>query len=197
MNNGVEVISLAKGEVIDLSKKSTSKNFEFRAQWDESKAGPKTDIDITALICGDSGKVLEQNRSCLVFYGNLKTPDGSITHSGDERTGSKEGWDEVITFDFNKMRSDAVVLPLILSIDKAQEEGLNFGLVKNLKVDIFDVDNKAVLATFEPDMTNSVDISMIVGEFIIRNGAVNFKALAKGTKETYNTLLTEYGLLVK
>lgn len=197
MSNGIEVISLAKGEVIDLSKKSTSKNYQFRAQWDASNAGPKTDIDITALVCGDGAKVLEQNRSCLVFYGNLQTPDGAIVHSGDERTGSKAGWDEIISFDFNKMRSDAKVLPLILSIDKAEEEGLNFGQVKNLKVDIFDVDNQTVLATFEPDMTNSVDISMIVGEFIIRNGSVNFKALGKGTKDNYHTLLTEYGLMVK
>lgn len=197
MNNNTEIFSLSKGEVFSLDKVSTSKRFQLRAKWDASMAGPKTDVDITALICNDNDQVIEKNRTCFVFYNNLQTPDGSIIHSGDEREGNKVGWDEVIDFDFGIMRKDAQKLPLILSIDKAEQEGLNFGQVKNLKVDIFDVDAQKTIAEFEPNMDNSIDITMIVGEFIFRNGGVSFKALGKGSKANLFTLLTEYGIVLK
>eukprot|EP01126_Amoeba_proteus_P048873 TRINITY_DN5671_c0_g1_i1.p1 TRINITY_DN5671_c0_g1~~TRINITY_DN5671_c0_g1_i1.p1 ORF type:complete len:610 (+),score=131.21 TRINITY_DN5671_c0_g1_i1:51-1880(+) len=50
------------------------------------------DLDASCFIFDTSGNVLD-----VVYFNQLKSRDGAVTHSGDEKTGLREGLDEVIT----------------------------------------------------------------------------------------------------
>src|SRR5262245_55863005 len=53
--------------------------------WDaRSTTGAPFDLDASALLCG-KGRVLGDDY--FVFYNNLKSPEGSVEHTGDNLTG--------------------------------------------------------------------------------------------------------------
>ena len=52
---------------------------------------PPFDLDASALLC-NGGRVLGDE--WFVFYNNLKSPDGSVEHTGDNLTGEGDGDDE-------------------------------------------------------------------------------------------------------
>lgn len=187
-------ISLSKGQAISLAKFGSK--YELRAGWDKAITGRDMDLDIMALLCDGNERALPTD-TCLIFYNFLKSLDGAVEHTGDERTGSKQGWDEIIKFDFKKLSSNVNNIILILNIDKAMEKGQNFGLVRNLKLELFDIDNKEVTATFEPDLTNSTDTALILGVFKIKDKQPYFKAVGEGRTEGLDVILKGYGANVE
>ena len=46
------------------------------------------------------------NKVDVVYYGHLKSNDGSIVHSGDNLTGEGEGDDEVITVHLDRISAN-------------------------------------------------------------------------------------------
>lgn len=67
---------------------------------------PDVDLDASAIQFAD-GALFD-----LAFFNNLSTRDGSVTHQGDNTTGSGEGDDEAITVDLEKVygRVDTIFL---------------------------------------------------------------------------------------
>jgi stress response protein SCP2 len=55
------------------------------------------DIDASVFALGKDGKI--PNEKYFVFYNNSQSPDGSIAHSGDNKTGQTPGDDETIYVD--------------------------------------------------------------------------------------------------
>jgi len=66
--------------------------------WDLFPGGVQTDLDCAALAF-DACSTLDD--AC--FYNQLTALSGSVKHSGDERDGSKEGFDEVISIDLPRI----------------------------------------------------------------------------------------------
>lgn len=181
-------ISLKKGQAISLEK--AGNKFELRCGWDKS-LGTDMDLDIMALLCDQNEKAIPGN-DCLVFYNNLQSKDGSIIHTGDERTGSKDGWDEILKIDFTKMSNGVNNVFLLLNIHEALVRGQNFGLVKNLKMELYDTENNVVVAEFMPDLNNCLDTCLVLGSFILKNGNPYFKAIALGHQKGLDAVLREY-----
>ena len=50
-----------------------------------------------------------------VFYNKLASDCGSITHSGDQRDGTREGYDEVITIDLAKLNFSVQYLAILIN----------------------------------------------------------------------------------
>ena len=84
------MINLEKGQrvTIELSK------FTIGLGWDtnQTDTGFDFDLDASAFILGENKKILADEY--YVFYNNLKSPDGSVEHTGDNLTGEGEGDDE-------------------------------------------------------------------------------------------------------
>ncbi|MGW1289498.1 TerD family protein, partial [Streptomyces sp. NPDC002586] len=89
-------ISLAKGGNVSLSKEAPGLTaVEIGLGWDvRTTTGADYDLDASALLLNASGKVISDQH--FVFYNNLRSPDGSVEHTGDNLTGEGEGDDEVI-----------------------------------------------------------------------------------------------------
>lgn len=70
-------------------------NFAVALSWDES-VSCDLDVDLQAVLFDSSGKLLD-----AVYYNNIKAL--GVAHSGDEMTGAKSGYDEVIWVHFRKI----------------------------------------------------------------------------------------------
>ena len=99
-------VSLSKGGNVSLSKEAPGLTaVVVGLGWDaRSTTGTDFDLDASAIVCGADGKVLSDAH--FVFFNNLKTPDGSVEHTGDNLTGEGEGDDEVITLDLERLPKD-------------------------------------------------------------------------------------------
>ncbi len=51
----------------------------------ELKTGNPVDLDASAMMLGSNGKLPADE--FFIFYNNLKSPDGAVQHTGDNRTG--------------------------------------------------------------------------------------------------------------
>ena len=97
-------IVLKKGGSFNLSKKEPAlKKIMLGLGW-EQKAGNNMDLDASVFILGSNGKLISESH--FVFYNNLKSPDGSIQHTGDNRTGVGEDDDEMILANLSLISSD-------------------------------------------------------------------------------------------
>ena len=181
-------INLTKGETINLSKEAAgASKFELRAGWDVSY-GTSMDIDISVGEIDTNGDKLD-----FVYFGKMKSDDGALKLSGDNRTGEGAGWDETIYLDSSKLSKDVKTIPAMVNIYGAKERGQNFGLVRNLKVQIYDVTNDKAVADFVPELEVGTATAMLLGEFIVNNGSMYFKPLGKGY-DGLRTILNEYNI---
>ncbi|MBB5107474.1 TerD family protein, partial [Streptomyces spectabilis] len=84
-------VSLSKGGNVSLSKEAPGLTAVLVGLgWDvRTTTGTDYDLDASALLCDDSGKVISDQH--FIFYNNLTSPDGSVEHTGDNLTGEGEG----------------------------------------------------------------------------------------------------------
>src|SRR5918997_1718489 len=91
-------VSLSKGGNVSLTKQAGAAGLTavtVGLGWDiRTTTGTDFDLDASALGVRTDGKVASDQH--FVFYGNLVSPDGTIEHTGDNRTGEGEGDDEQI-----------------------------------------------------------------------------------------------------
>lgn len=187
-------INLSKGQTVNLTKESNgSKTIEVRAKWNTSLSKETMDLDLMAIqltngICND-----------IAFYGSkdpitgiIETKDKSITLSGDDRTGGNKEWNEIITIKADKINQIIDKIACTLSIDKAEKKGQNFGLVRDLSIEIYDVEHNNVIATFAPDLENPLSTAMVLCEFIIRNNNLFIKPI--GQEGELVTILKGYSI---
>ncbi|MEV8414336.1 TerD family protein, partial [Streptomyces niveus] len=87
-------VSLGKGGNVSLSKEAPGLTAVLVGLgWDaRSTTGADFDLDASALLVNSAGRVLSDQH--FIFYNNLKSPDGSVEHTGDNLTGEGEGDDE-------------------------------------------------------------------------------------------------------
>ncbi|WP_406832470.1 TerD family protein [Pedococcus sp. KACC 23699] len=128
-------INLSKGQTINLAKSSggTLTNVRMGLGWDERQAAPVKkgffarmaasagsggiDLDASVILIG-GGRVHE-----IVYFGNLKSKDGSIKHTGDNLTGAGDGDDESILVDLSKVPGQ--VEHLVFTINSFSGESFN------------------------------------------------------------------------
>ena len=99
-------ISLQKGGNVSLSKEAPGmQKMLIGLGWDvRATDGADFDLDGSAFLLNASGKV--RSDADFIFYNQPKSADGSVVHTGDNRTGEGEGDDEAIIVELNKVPAD-------------------------------------------------------------------------------------------
>ncbi|CAM5298384.1 Chemical-damaging agent resistance protein C OS=Streptomyces fumanus OX=67302 GN=GCM10018772_01730 PE=3 SV=1 [Streptomyces fumanus] len=99
-------VSLSKGGNVSLTKEAPGLTAVIVGLgWDvRTTTGTDFDLDASALLLNSSGKVASDAH--FVFFNNLKSPDGSVEHTGDNLTGEGEGDDEQIKVDLAAVPAD-------------------------------------------------------------------------------------------
>ena len=173
-------VSLSKGGNVSLSKEApglTAVNVALG--WDaRTTSGTDFDLDASALMVGATGKILSDQH--FVFFNNLKSPDGSIEHMGDNLTGEGEGDDEVINVDLATVPATVGSIVFPVSIYEGDARGQSFGQVRNAFIRVVDQSTGTELARYDLSEDASTETAMVFGE-LYRNGAEwKFRAIGQG-----------------
>ncbi|MGC0416706.1 tellurium resistance protein TerD [Embleya sp. AB8] len=190
-------VTLAKGGNVSLSKAAPNlTNVLVGLGWDaRATTGASFDLDASALLCGGAGKVLGDDY--FVFYNNLKSPEGSIEHTGDNLTGDGEGDDEVILVDLLAVpdRVEKVVFPV--SIYDAEMRGQTFGQVRNAYIRIVNQADNNELARYDLTEDASSETAMIFGELYRYQGEWKFRAVGQGYASGLRGIALDFGVSVQ
>lgn len=142
-------ITLKKGSAFNLSKKEPSlQKIMIGVGW-ELKSGNSVDLDASAFMLGDNGKL--PANEYFVFYNNLKSPDGSVKHTGDNRTGIGDGDDEMILANLNLIDKRVQEILIVVTIHEAMVRRHSFGLLKDAYIRLVDVETKREILTYDLD----------------------------------------------
>lgn len=190
-------ISLSKGQKIDLSKASPGlARAIVGLGWDTNKysGGFDFDLDASAFLVGENGKC--QNDQDFIFYNNLQGGNGSVVHTGDNRTGEGEGDDEQVKIDFSKVPNHIHKIAITVTIHDALQRRQNFGQVSNAFVRVVNEDNNEEVLRYDLAEDFSVETAIVVCEIYRHNGEWRFSAVGSGFEGGLASLCRNYGLQV-
>lgn len=179
-------INLKKGEGINLTKTAPAlRVIRVGLGWDKRGGfGADFDLDASVFICrlnaSNEPKLIADEY--FVFYNNKVSPDGAVSHSGDNRTGDAGGDDETIIVDLGKMHADAREVSFIVTIHDADTRGQNFGQIQNAYIRLYDDATGKVVADYDLDEMFSQETAVQFGSFFKANGEWSFKAVGAGYK---------------
>ncbi|AOA06931.1 MULTISPECIES: TerD family protein [Pseudomonas] len=187
-------LSLSKGGNLSLSKEAPGMTKVLVGLgWDaRSTDGQDFDLDASAFLLKADGKVRAD--SDFIFYNQLKSVDGSVEHTGDNRTGEGDGDDEAIKVDLSKVPADIDRIAFTVTIHEADARRQNFGQVRNAFIRIVNQDNNSEVARYDLAEDASTETAMIFAE-LYRNGAEwKFRAVGQGFAGGLKPLAESYGL---
>ena len=189
-------ISLQKGGNVNLSKEAPGlSKLTVGLGWDaRATDGAAFDLDGAVFLLGSSGKV--RTDADFIFYNNLKSSDGSVTHSGDNRTGAGEGDDENVTVDLANVPADVDKIVLAVTIHDAETRRQNFGQVSKAFIRCVNANGNAEIARYDLSEDSSTEAAMIFGEVYRAGSDWKFRAIGQGFQGGLGPLAKNYGVNV-
>jgi tellurium resistance protein TerD len=168
--------------------------------WDPNETtGFDFDLDASAFMIDKNRKIIDE--AYFVFYGNLKSPDDALEHTGDDPDGkSSDGDDdEAIIIDLDKVNDKVEEILFVVTIDAAGDRKQNFGQVRNSYIRIVDQASNEEIAKYELDEDFSIETAVDFGRLYKRNGSWKFEASGMGYKEDLSFFLSKYfkGQIIK
>jgi len=189
-------VSLSKGGNVSLSKEAPGlRAVLVGLGWDvRTTTGADFDLDASALMVGTSGTILSDQH--FIFFNNLKSPDGSVEHTGDNLTGEGEGDDEVIKVNLSGVPGEVDKVVVAVSIYDAEGRSQSFGQVRNAFIRVVNQDDNREITRYDLSEDASSETAMIFGE-LYRNGAEwKFRAVGQGYSSGLRGIAQDYGVNV-
>jgi tellurium resistance protein TerD len=187
-------VSLSKGGNVSLTKEAPGLSaVVVGLGWDvRTTTGSDFDLDASALLCTDAGKVVSDKH--FVFFNNLKSPEGSVEHTGDNLTGEGEGDDEQIKVNLATVPTEVVKIVFPVSIYDADARSQNFGQVRNAFIRVVNQADNSELARYDLTEDASTETAMVFGE-LYRNGADwKFRAVGQGYASGLAGIAGDFGV---
>ncbi|MGH1554803.1 TerD family protein [Streptomyces sp. L7] len=189
-------VSLGKGGNVSLSKEAPGLTAVLVGLgWDvRSTTGADFDLDASALLLNTSGRVVSDQH--FVFYNNLKSPEGSVEHTGDNLTGEGEGDDESIKVNLATVppEIDKIVFPV--SIHDADARGQSFGQVRNAFIRVVNQANNGEIARYDLSEDASSETAMVFGELYRHGSEWKFRAVGQGYASGLAGIASDFGVNV-
>jgi tellurium resistance protein TerD len=187
-------VSLSKGGNVSLTKEAPGLTaVTVGLGWDiRTTTGTDFDLDASALLLDATGKVVSDKH--FVFFNNLKSPDGSVEHTGDNLTGEGEGDDEAIKVNLAgvPVEVDKVVFPV--SIYDGETRQQSFGQVRNAFIRVVNQTGGAEIARYDLTEDASTETAMVFGE-LYRSGAEwKFRAVGQGYASGLRGIAQDFGV---
>lgn len=188
-------ISLQKGQKVDLTKTNPGlTKVIIGLGWDVNKydGGKDFDLDAAAFLLNAEGKIAEDKN--FVFYNNTKSSDGSVNHTGDNRSGVGDGDDEQIKIDLAAVSSSVAKISFGITIHEAKERNQNFGQVSNSYVRVLNEVTGEEIIRYDLGEDYSVETAIVVGELYRNNSEWKFNAIGSGYQNGLAGLCNDFGL---
>lgn len=189
-------INLQKGQRIELGFTKMT----IGLGWDPNEGtGYDFDLDASAIMIDRDRKLVSEEY--FVFYNNLNSPDGSLTHTGDDPNGkSSDGDDdEAIIVDLEKVNPDVEEILFVVTIEDFERRKQNFGQVRNSYIRIVDTITNQEIAKYELDEDFSIETGVEFGRLYKRGGSWRFEASGIGYRADLSFFLEKYykGQIIK
>ena len=189
-------VSLSKGGNVSLTKEAPGLTaVTVGLGWDvRTTTGTDFDLDASAILTNAEGKV--SSDANFVFFNNLKSPDGSVEHTGDNLTGEGEGDDEQVKVNLASLSAEADKVVFPVSIYDADARSQSFGQVRNAFIRVVNAADQKELARYDLTEDASTETAMVFGE-LYRNGADwKFRAVGQGYASGLSGIARDYGVNV-
>ncbi|MEV6009644.1 TerD family protein [Streptomyces sp. NPDC051976] len=189
-------VSLSKGGNVSLTKEAPNLTaVVVGLGWDaRTTTGNDFDLDASALLTNDQGKVLSDQH--FVFFNNLRSPDGSVEHTGDNLTGEGEGDDEVINVNLAGVPADVAKIVFPVSIYEAESRQQSFGQVRNAYIRVLNQAGGAELARYDLTEDASTETAMVFGELYRHGAEWKFRAIGQGYASGLRGIAQDFGVNV-
>lgn len=189
-------VSLSKGQNVSLSKTDPSlKKVLIGLGWDaRATDGADFDLDASVFITGENGKVISDNH--FVFYNNLRSPCGSVEHTGDNLTGDGDGDDESIIVDLTAVPANIKSIFITVTIHDAEARRQNFGQVSDAFIRLVNHESDEEVVRFDLSEDYSTETAMVFGEVYRYNSEWKFRAIGQGYSGGLYALCQQYGVNV-
>ncbi|MFJ2479968.1 TerD family protein [Pseudomonas sp. NPDC087598] len=187
-------LSLSKGGNLSLTKTDPSlSKILVGLGWDpRATDGAEFDLDASALLLGANGKV--RSEADFIFYNQLKSLDGSVEHTGDNRTGAGDGDDEVIKVDLSRVPADVEKVVFVVTIHDAESRKQSFGQVGGSFIRVVNDVTSAEVVRYDLAEDASTETAMVFAELYRHNGEWKFRAVGQGYAGGLRALANSYGM---
>lgn len=144
-------VNLTKGQKISLAKTAGNelRKVVMGLGWDAKKAGgffgfgsktQEIDLDASCVLFDTGGQFTD-----AVWFKQLRSKDGSITHTGDNRTGAGDGDDEQIIVDLGSVPANVKTLVFVVN----SFTGQNFSQIENASCRVVDQSSNNEIAKYD------------------------------------------------
>jgi tellurium resistance protein TerD len=184
-----EVINLRKGDKVAVG----FTNITVGLGWEPNEGtGGTFDLDVSAIMIDGNRKM--PNKDYFVFYGNLNSPDGALTHTGDDPDGTSSDGDddESIIIDITKVNPSVQEILFVVTIDGAADKKQNFGQVRDSYIRLIDNNTGKEVMKYELGEDFSIETGIEFGRLYRRNNEWKFDASGVGYKEDLAFFLSKY-----
>ncbi len=180
-------INLQKGQRETLN----AQKFTIGLGWDtnSSASGKAFDLDASVFMLTEAGKIPADE--FFIFYNNANSPDGAVTHTGDNKTGDGDGDDEQVLVDLSRIDQRVTQICIVVTIHDADTRRQNFGQVRNSFIRIADASG-AELVKYELDEDFSIETAVEFGRIYKRGAEWKFEAVGMGMKGGLGDYLARY-----
>ena len=195
------MINLQKGQKIDLTKTNPGlTKIMIGLGWDPISNGGGGGGFLKSLFGGGGGSnadidcdasvfMLDPNQKLtkkhnLVYFGNKKSPCGSIQHMGDNLTGQGDGDDEQIHVDLSRIPADVDRLVFVVNIYQCVQRKQHFGMIQNAYIRAVNSGNGQEVCKFNLSEGYDGKTALILGEVYRHNGEWKFAATGEATNDT-------------
>lgn len=187
-------LSLQKGGNLSLSKEDPGlSKILVGLGWDpRATDGAEFDLDASAFLLGANGKV--RGEQDFIFYNQLRSPDGSIEHTGDNRDGEGDGDDESIKIDLSMVPADINKIVIAVTIHDAEIRRQNFGQVANAFIRIENDLTKKEVVRYDLAEDASTETAMVFGEVYRHGTEWKFRAVGQGYAGGLKAMCHQFGL---
>lgn len=186
-------VNLTKGQKISLEKQGGGAlgKVTMGLGWDAIKTkgflgfGAKSeavDLDASVVMFDDANRPVD-----VIWFRQLRSKDGSVVHTGDNRTGAGDGDDEQINVDLNLV--PAGVKSLVFTVNSFT--GQTFAQVENAYCRLLDANNGQEVARFNLSVQGPHS-AQIMAKVYRHNGAWKMHAIGEnGNGRTFDDLLPQ------
>ena len=184
-------VNLSKGQKISLVKEAGSQltKVVMGLGWDARKKGgflgiggskQEIDLDASCVLWDEQGQPVD-----VVYYAQLQSQDGSLQHTGDNRTGDGDGDDEQIIVDLNSVPPQIKTLVFVVN----SFTGVTFDDIENASCRIFDQVTGKEIAKYDLSC-NGQHTAMVMAKVYRHNGEWKMHAIGEpASGKTFQDLL--------
>jgi len=186
-------VSLEKGQKISLDKTAGSSLTQIKMGlgWDVAKSkgffgfgggSEEIDLDASCLMFDEQSQSVD-----AIWFAQLASKDGSIRHSGDNRTGAGDGDDETVTVDLSRVPANVKTLMFTVNSFRGQ----SFEKVQNAYCRLINAQNNQEVAKFNLSCQGA-HTALIVAKLYRHNGEWKMHAIGEtATGRTFHDLMPQ------